>query len=605
MLSSDVGPSEVRSRPIDRHAYAHDASHFRLVPERVVAPRSVEDVQRVMAATKGAAGSLTFRAAGTSLSGQAQSSGTVVDTRRHFQDVRVLQEGRAIRVQPGVTLRVANAHLRRYGYQLGPDPASEAACTIGGVIANNSSGMTCGTTANAYRTIELLVVVLAGGTVIDTADPGADETLRGIEPALHVGLGTLRDRIRGNPDLVRRIERLFAMKNTMGYGVNAFLDFDDPIDILSHLVVGSEGTLAFVAEATMRTIPIQAHAATAFLHFASVEHAASSVAALAASGAAAIELLDTTSLAVARMDPEAAASLPPQQGAAEAGLLVEYRDRTEPGRDAQAANAMRVFERLPLAARPSVLTSGAARDALWHVRKGLYASVASRRPVGTTALLEDIAVPSAELADTCRALTRLLDRSGYQGSVIFGHAREGNLHFLVNERFEQGRASPRYRTFTSELVDLVLEHSGTLKAEHGTGRMMAPYVERQYGSELYAVMREIKHLFDPDAILSPGVVISDDHEIHLRDLKATPAIDPEVDACVECGYCEPVCPSRDLTLTPRQRIAVRREAAHARAAGDDELADDLDRAFEYDGSRRVLPMACARRHAQSGSTRGR
>ena len=133
------------------------------------------------------------------------------------------------------------------------------------------------------------------------------------------------------------------------------------------------------------------------------------------------------------------------------------------------------------------------------------------------------------------------------------------------------------------MVELVLANKGSLKAEHGTGRVMAPFVRRQYGDELYDVMCQVKALFDPTGLLNPGVIITDDAEAHLKHIKLPPSIEAEVDRCVECGYCEPVCPSRNLTLTPRQRIAIRREIRTAELAGDTALAERLEDAYEYDG----------------------
>ncbi len=200
---------------------------------------------------------------------------------------------------------------------------------------------------------------------------------------------------------------------------------------------------------------------------------------------------------------------------------------------------------------------------------------------GTTALLEDVVVPVPALLGTCERLIGLFGRHGYDDAVIFGHAKDGNIHFMLSERLG-GAQMDRLESFTEDMVDLVLGAGGSLKAEHGTGRMMAGYVRRQYGDELYAVMRELKTLCDPRGVLNPGVIISDDPQAHTRDLKATTTVEDEVDRCVECGYCEPVCPSKDLTTTPRQRIALRREMALARAAGDLATVGELEAAYDYD-----------------------
>jgi len=575
-------PGAVRSRATDRLAYAHDASHYLLVPQAVVVPGDAAQVGTLLATAARMGAPLTFRSGGTSLSGQAGTTSVLVDTRRHFRDVEVLSDGDRVRVQPGVTLRQVNSRLARHGRKLGPDPASESACTIGGVVANNSSGMTCGTQASSYATLESVVLVLPSGTVVDTGAPDADARLRALEPGLVAGLERLRDRVRGDAASVATLRRQFSMKNTMGYGLNAFLDHDTPARTLTALVVGSEGTLAFVAEATFRTVPVHPFASTGLVVLPTLHDAMAAMPALVAAAPAAVELLDAESLRVAQADPGAVADLRAMRVGTQAALLVEWQ---EPDADALAsatARAEAVLADLPTVAPARLSSDAAGRAALWHIRKGLYATVAGARPSGTTALLEDVAVPVPVLADLCADLTVLFDQHGYERSVVFGHAKDGNLHFMLNERFVVGEDPDRYAAFTEDLVDLVLARGGTLKAEHGTGRVMAPFVRRQYGEELYDVMRELKRLCDPAGVLNPGVVLSDDDTVHLRDLKVVPTVEEEVDRCVECGYCEPVCPSKDITTTPRQRIVLRREMAAARADGDTGLLATLEREYAYD-----------------------
>ncbi|MGX5696800.1 FAD-linked oxidase C-terminal domain-containing protein [Agromyces soli] len=582
-LARELGAERVSSRALDRHARAHDASHYLMVPELTVEADGVEAVARTLSAATRHGVPVTFRSGGTSLSGQASGRGILLDTRRGFQRSEVLDDGERLRVEPGVTLRAANARLARRRRALGPDPASEVACTVGGVIANNSSGMAAGTEHNSYRTLESLVVVLPSGTVVDSAAPDANARLRRDEPALVATLEALRDRVRADPAAVAEIRERFAMKNTMGYSLNALLDFDDPVELLVHLMVGSEGTLGFVAEAVFHTVAVEPHAATGLAVFDTVEAAAEALPALVATGAAALELLDATSLRVARRDPDAPAEVRGFEIDQHAALLIEYRGADEASLAARVAAAEPVLAALPLD-RPVALSSDpAARAALWHVRKGLYTTVAEARPSGTTALLEDIVVPVARLADTCRGLSELFARHDYGDCVVFGHAKDGNLHFMVTDDFRAEGAEARLAAFTDELVELVLAHGGNLKAEHGTGRAMAPFVPRQYSAGLVEVMRELKRAFDPAGVLNPGVVLTDDERAHLRDLKPVVTVEAEVDRCVECGYCEPVCPSRDLTLTPRQRIVVRRSRALAEAAGDTALVAELDRAYDYDG----------------------
>ncbi len=582
-------------RATDRLAAAHDASHYQLTPQAVVAPRDATEVGAALAAASAAGVPVTFRSGGTSLSGQAGSDGLLLDTRRHFRDITVLDDGARVRTGPGATVRAVNTRLARHGRKLGPDPASEIACTIGGVIANNSSGMACGITANTYRTLESAVLVLADGTVVDTAAPDALARLTDARPELVAGLEALRDRVRADPASVATLTRLHAIKNTMGYGLNAFLDHDDPVELLLRLVIGSEGTLAFVADAIFRTVPVGAHVATGFLVFDDLGAATAALPALVALGFTAIELLDATSLRVAQRDPEAPLELRTLQVEGHAALLVEFQRESAEALSASVAAAEPVLAQLAgmralgaASVDPDQTTSALSSDArtraqLWHLRKGLFTAVAGSRPSGTTALLEDVAVPVERLKATCEGLIALFEREGYEHAVIFGHAKDGNIHFLLNERFDTAEGLARYERFTADMVDLVLGQGGSLKAEHGTGRIMAPFVRRQYGDELYDVMREVKRLIDPTGLLNPGVLLNDDPDAHVHHLKPVFPVEAEVDRCVECGYCEPVCPSRDLTLTPRERIVLRREMQRAEAAGDSALVRILQREYDYDG----------------------
>lgn len=562
---------------------ANDASHYLLIPKSVATPKSLEEISALLRKHFESGKPLTFRSGGTSLSGQSVTDEVLVDTRSGFRNVEILNEGKRVRVEPGVSVREVNNRLKGYGYKLGPDPASEIACTIGGVIANNSSGMLCGTEANAYQTIESMKIVFSDGTLFDTASPTADADLYSLQPLLYDQILSIKKLINNRIDLQKEIERQFAFKNTMGYSINAFTDFNSPVEILLHLMIGSEGTLAFVSEATFHTVPIKPFASSSLLFFDSLRAANDALPALVESGAAAIELLDKTSLLVAQRDPKAISQMKNITVANHAGLIVEYQELSASELEKSEANAMEVLSRLKLS-QPSTLTKELrTRNDLWHVRKSLYASVAGARPSGTTALLEDIAVPVKQLAATCESLTKLFEEHKYRDSVIFGHAKNGNIHFMLNEDFTDSASRLRYEHFTNEMVDLVLADGGTLKAEHGTGRIMAPFVERQFGTELYSFMVAVKKAFDPKSILNRDVIITADQKIHLKNFKTSPTVENEVDRCVECGFCEQSCPSKHLTLTPRQRIVIRRAITTAHEEGNGSVARALNESFQYDG----------------------
>lgn len=571
------------TRTTDILSYAHDASHYLLRPKSIYTPENSEQLAGIFKLATELGIGVTFRSGGTSLSGQASTDGFLIDTRKNFRKIKVTSNGEQVAVSPGATVRAVNASLSRFKRKLGPDPASEIACTIGGVVANNSSGMCCGTEQNSYRTIASLVLILPNGLVIDTGAADADEYLHLKAPAIHAGLISLRDRVRSNPDSVALISKLFAIKNTMGYGINSFLDFDSPVKILEHLVIGSEGTLAFVAEATFNTVPAYANVATGLLIFESLADATRRLPELVKAGFAAIELMDATSLRVAQRDPEATAELRAITVKDHAALLVEFQEPTASDLSRKIADVSTLLESLPLVKSAELTSDPITRAQMWHIRKGLYATVAGNRPSGTTALLEDVAVPVSELLATCQELIALFAKHGYEDSVIFGHARDGNIHFMLNEEFENPAKLQRYREFTEEMVELVLAHGGTLKAEHGTGRMMAPYVRRQYGDELYEVMWALKRLLDPAGILNPGIILSENLDTHCQNLKVFPKIQKVADNCVECGYCEPVCPSKNLTLTPRTRIVMQRELALAKSAGNKSLAHEIENEFSYKG----------------------
>ncbi len=582
LLGTEIDPARILIREIERIAFASDASFYRLIPRAVVQPVDRREVAALFRFSHRHGVPLVFRAGGTSLSGQSITDGILVDVGRYLRRVRVEENGRSIRVEPGVIGQHANDALRLYRARIGPDPASINSCRMGGILSNNSSGMCCGVAQNAYHTLRSLVFVLPSGTEIDTAAEDAEERFRALEPALYDGLLGLKRRIGENHTLAARIRNKYRTKNTTGYGLNAFLDFERGVDIFSHLLIGSEGTLAFLAEAVLETVPDKPWKCTGLLLFADLYAACSAIAPLREAGAAALELMDRASIRSVEEKPgmpEGLRDLPP----AAAGLLVEFQSSTEAEDKAVSAVAERVVDGLTLLC-PAVLTRDAGTQAqLWKMRKGMFPSVGAVRASGTTAMIEDVAFPVEKLAEAATDLRRILDAYRYDDAIIFGHAKDGNLHFVLTQGFTRAEEVDRYRRFVDELVTMVVEkYDGALKAEHGTGRNMAPFVETEWGPEAYGIMKELKALADPRGLLNPGVILNRDPQAHIHDLKELPVIEPEVDKCIECGYCEAKCPSRDLTLTPRQRIVVRREMQRLADSGEEpKRYAALERDFPY------------------------
>ncbi|MGC9292056.1 MAG: FAD-binding and (Fe-S)-binding domain-containing protein [Acidobacteriaceae bacterium] len=585
-LQAFIDPARVLTRPIDLIAFASDASLYRLVPRAVVQPVISEEVRQLFRYSREKKIPLTFRSGGTSLSGQAITDGILVDVGRYWRSAKVEDNGRLLRVQPGLIGQQANQILKEFAAKIGPDPASISAARLGGILSNNASGMCCGVVQNAYHTLRSLTFMLPSGTEIDTAAPDADALFREREPQLATGLLELKRQLEANTELAGRIRAKYRMKNTTGYSLNAFLDFDTPVEIFSHLLIGAEGTLAFIAEAVLETVPDFPVKYTGLLLFPNLHAACAAIAPLRDAGAAALELMDRASLRSVENKP----GIPPeiqQLPEAAAGLLVEFQTPDVTAARENAAKAQAAVAGLDLLRAPIFTDDPVKQDLLWNIRKGLFPSVGAVRASGTTVIIEDVAFPVERLADAAVDLTRLFGKHGYTNAIIFGHAKDGNLHFVITQGFNTQREIDQYRDFIDDVVHLVVDkYHGALKAEHGTGRNMAPFVETEWGKDAYAVMQQLKALADPDNLLNPGVILNPDPVVHLANLKKMPVVEAEIDKCIECGYCEPKCPSRDLTLTPRQRIVVRREMQRLKDAGagksaDHAVYDALNRDFPY------------------------
>jgi D-lactate dehydrogenase len=567
--SAFLPPARLMCDPFRTLAFGTDASFYRLVPKIVAKAMTPDEVTRLLGIAARLEVPVTFRTAGTSLSGQAVTDSVLVVLAGGWRGWEILDGGGRIALEPGVIGAEANALLAPLGRKIGPDPASINACMIGGIVANNAAGMCCGTAQNSYQTVESMRLVLADGTSLDTGDAASRARFAESHRPLVEGLAALRDEVRRDDVLVRRIREKYRIKNTTGYSLNALVDFDDPIDVLLHLMVGSEGTLGFISRVTLRTVVEHPFKASALACFPGIEQAAIATQRLKGGPVSAVELMDRASI----RSVEDKAGMPAYfkgLGPDACALLIETRAPDAATLRRQADDTRGLVDGVPQLVPLSFTDVKAEYEKLWDVRKGLFPAVGAARRIGTTVVIEDVAFPMHHLAAGTVDLQRAMHRHGYDEGIIFGHALDGNLHFTFTQDFGTAAEVARYQAFMEEVCSMVVKtYDGSLKGEHGTGRNMAPFVEMEWGSVAYGVMKRLKRLLDPKGILNPGVVLNENPRAYLENLKPLPRAADVVDRCIECGFCEPKCPSREVTSTPRQRITVQREIARLRQTGED------------------------------------
>lgn len=567
-----------------RLALGVDASFYRLVPQVVIKVDNEHEIVLVMKKAKSAKLAVTFRAAGTSLSGQAQSDSILIMLTNNWRNHKINDLGLKITLGPGVIGADANKYLLPYGRKLGPDPASINTCKIAGIAANNSSGMCCGVSQNSYHTFDSIRVVLHDGAVLDTADKSSREQFKQSHEKLLVNLAELSVKTKENKSLSELIKHKYRLKNTTGYAINSLVDFEDPIDILAHIMIGSEGTLGFISSITYNTVIEHKYRASTLVLFPTIDITCRAVSALAAENVSAVELLDYRSLMSVR-DMEGLPDFIHEMPEGVAALLIETRAANQTLLEQQTANLTTVLAQFEQTNSIKFTDNVDEYSKLWAIRKQTFPAVGAVRETGTTVIIEDVAFAVEDLAQGVSRLQRLFDKHNYDEAIIFGHALDGNLHFVFTQDFSSQTEIDRYEAFMNDVCQLVaVEFNGSLKAEHGTGRNMAPFIELEWGKQGYQLMEEIKVLFDPDNILNPGVIINDDEKAHLKSLKALPSANELIDKCIECGFCEPVCPSTGLSFTPRQRITSYREIQRLRESKENpSLLAELEADFEYLG----------------------
>lgn len=575
ILRKQLGKDRVLTGNLIREIYARDASYFDIKPAMLVRARSFEDVSAIVAAARSCGTCVTFRAGGTSLSGQSVNRGIICELRNNFRQCEVRDSGKKVWFEPGLTASQVNRILRPHHHKLGPDPASSSAAMMGGILSNNSSGMEAGVRYNSYHMLRTIEFMLPSGNCYNTALTEDRRRFEREERELCHGLMQIRKEILDDNEIAERIRRKYLIKNVTGYSMNSFIDYDNPMDIFAHLLIGSEGTLAYIISAELATVPLYSHYTSSMLYFDDVTSAAASARWLGESGALAVEIMDYASL---RSVPGHGEHYP--KGAT--AMLVDYgADSSEHLADivGRAADGIRNLK--GLFHQDDFTHTVEERQKLWKIRDGIFPCVAGARIPESTVVLEDVVAPVGELDRLVEGVQGCFAKHGYKGA-IFGHARDGNIHPLVTPLMKRYDDKENFARFIDDFVECVLRLDGSLKGEHGTGRAMAPFVAREWGEKIYSMMCRVKKLADPDCIFNPGVIINDDPNAHMHPMKSmdifgAPLGYDQADKCMECGYCEHVCPSRALTLTPRQRLQARRIIARA---GDPKL----EKEYHYIGN---------------------
>ena len=557
-------------------AWGTDAGFYRHLPKIVIRSKNEEEVSRLLRLSDKYGLPVTFRAAGTSLSGQAITDSILIVAGKNWERYEVSADAETITLQPGIVGERVNEILKPYSKIFSPDPASKKSAMVGGIVMNNASGMNCGTHANSDRVLQSMRIVFADGTILDTGDKRSCDTFKRTHADFVKKIEELRDRIVADKELTARIKHKYAIKNVTGLNIYPFVVYSDPFKIITHLMVGSEGTLGFGSEFKMSTGHLYKHSASAMLYFSDMREACEAVVAMKNGPVHSAEMLDKKSLS----------SVNDTTGEGLTAVLTETKADTKEELERNIAAIEEILKPFKLYVPAKFTDNPAEYSKYWAIRSGIFPSVGGTRKLGTTVIIEDVAFHIEDLPNATEDLANMLVEHGYDDSCIYGHALEGNYHFIIAQSFDDEAEVKKYKELMEAVERSVVDkYDGSLKAEHGTGRNMAPFVKKEWGEKAYGIMKEVKQLFDPKNLLNPGVIFNDDDECYIKHFKPMPLTNDHVNKCIECGFCEVNCLSCGFTLSSRQRIIVQREISRLRATGEDDARlKRLEKQFAYYGN---------------------
>ncbi|WP_035075154.1 FAD-binding and (Fe-S)-binding domain-containing protein [Maridesulfovibrio zosterae] len=567
------------------HALSLDASPFEPRAKMLVDVCSEGELQTLLSLAREHGAGLTFRGACTAINGQTVGEDVMVRfSGPAWTGIKVLDNGNFIWAQSMASGGSVNKALGPYGRIIGPDPGSISIATLGGMAANNSTGMCCTIEQNIFHTVKSMRVLFADGTLLDTADENSCAAFRKSHAELLDGLTDIRKRIMVNKELVEKIKRKYSIRNTSGYSMNAFTEFEDPLDILEHLMIGSEGTLGCILDVSLKTVVLEPCRATSLMLFPTLEDAIKAISVLSQEGALAraAELMDRITLKAVESfstTPDIVRTLDDKA----CGVLLETQAKDEKILQERIDTILECLKDIPGLTDHKFVKDPEEYDRLWDMRRNTYPAFTGVGGPYDFTVTEDWCVPPEMLGEAAEVLQTLLEKYGFRGGIM-GHAFHGNMHFILPVPLGDQAAVNNLKGLTDDIVDVMINHfEGSLKAEHGTGRSIAPYVAREWGPEIYSMMKELKALLDPQGILNPGVILNDDPDGHFKGLKQPWGLHESVDRCNGCGFCDSVCPTKEVGFAPRQRIYVKRTIARLHEQGDSERADHWEQVFRQYG----------------------